>query len=170
MTSASTVLRIGAVLCLSCTFAAAAAPPPPPAAPAPGSPALYVAAGPLAEELKAAIAKPSDPALATISVTDQYAIHEVHRGKSGPPAVHEGMSELHFILDGSATFVTGGTIVKGATPADAVIQGGVAQKVSKGDAVLVPPNTPHWYQDVDGTLTYLEVRFAAAAPPPAPPK
>ena len=31
----------------------------------------------------------------------------------------------------------------------------------KGDVIIVPPNTPHWYQDVEGTITYLEVRFVA---------
>ena len=33
--------------------------------------------------------------------------------------------------------------------------------MQKGDAVIVPPNTPHWYNQDDGSLTYLEVRFIA---------
>jgi quercetin dioxygenase-like cupin family protein len=36
--------------------------------------------------------------------------------------------------------------------------------VQKGDAVIIPPETPHWYTKVDrGGLTYLEVRFATPA-------
>ena len=33
------------------------------------------------------------------------------------------------------------------------------RKVSKGDVILIPAGTPHWYRDLDGTITYLEVRF-----------
>jgi mannose-6-phosphate isomerase-like protein (cupin superfamily) len=70
-----------------------------------------------------------------------------------------GWTELHFILDGSATFTTGGKII--GSGGGAIIEGGVSRKVQKGDAVIVPPNTPHWYNQVDGSLTYLEVRFIA---------
>jgi quercetin dioxygenase-like cupin family protein len=31
--------------------------------------------------------------------------------------------------------------------------------VAKGDVVVIPAGTPHWYKDVDGSVTYLEVRF-----------
>jgi quercetin dioxygenase-like cupin family protein len=60
--------------------------------------------------------------------------------------------------------VTGGTIVRaagGATPA--TIGNGVTRHVAKGDVVIIPPNTPHWYKDVEGGITYLEVRFVAPA-------
>jgi len=133
------------------------------AAPPPGSPATYVMHGQLADSLKAAIAKPSDPALSEIGVTDQYSIHEVHRGKAGPPAVHVGWTELHFILNGGASFVTGGKIVPASAGTPSSIEGGVSRQVTKGDAIIVPPNTPHWYQRIDKSMTYLEVRFIAPA-------
>jgi mannose-6-phosphate isomerase-like protein (cupin superfamily) len=75
-----------------------------------------------------------------------------------------GWTELHFIVSGSATFVTGGTLTPASGGPGSVLQGGVSKKVSKGDAILVPSNTPHWYKEVNG-LTYLEVRFLN--PPPA---
>ena len=31
--------------------------------------------------------------------------------------------------------------------------------MSAGDVVLIPAGMPHWYKDVEGTVTYLEVRF-----------
>jgi len=139
-----------------------------PPAPAAGSPAIYLSQAQLAETLKAAMAKPSDPALSPIGVTDQYFINEVHRSKAGPPAAHPGWTELHIILEGSGTFVTGGTITTPpggtiTTPpgGTAVIEGGISRKVSKGDAIIVPANTPHWYQQIDGSLTAIEVRFIA---------
>jgi mannose-6-phosphate isomerase-like protein (cupin superfamily) len=150
-----TIALLGSVFLMA--FVAAAEPPAPPT----GSAAIYVSRQVLADKLTAAIAAPSDPAVSAIGVTDQYSIQEVHRGKAAPPAVHVGWTELHFILDGSATFTTGGKIVGSAS--SATIMGGVSRKVQKGDAVIVPPDTPHWYNQVDGSLTYLEVRFIAPA-------
>jgi mannose-6-phosphate isomerase-like protein (cupin superfamily) len=124
-----------------------------------GSSATYVTRQQLADKLQAATAAASDPALSPIGVTDQYSINEVHRAKSGPPAIHNGWTELHLILSGSATFVTGGTLTPSSGGPGSVLEGGVSRKVSQGDAILVPSNTPHWYKEVEGSLTYLEVRF-----------
>ena len=38
-------------------------------------------------------------------------------------------------------------------------ENGVIRHVAKGDVVVIPAGTPHWYKDVDGSVTYLEVRF-----------
>lgn len=75
----------------------------------------------------------------------------------------EDFAELHHIIDGSGTLVTGGTIVRptggGRGTGGATIQNGVSRHVSKGDVILVPSGMPHWYKDLDGTITYLEVRW-----------
>ena len=137
----------------------------PSARPAPDSPGIHVSSTQLARDLRAAVAKHADPAVAAIGVTDQYAIHEVHRSKaSGPPAIHHGWTELHFILSGGGTLVTGGKIQAQPGNPQGIIVGGTSQRVQKGDAVIIPPETPHWYTKVDrGGLTYLEVRFATPA-------
>ena len=43
------------------------------------------------------------------------------------------------------------------------LEGGVTHELRKGDAMLVPPNTPHWYKQIDSTVTCLEARFIAPA-------
>ena len=141
-------------------LAQAPAPPAPPA-PAPGSPATYKSAKELADVLKAVAANPGGMTSSAVSNTDQYRINVVHRDKPAGALAHAGNTELHYIIDGSATVVTGGTIVRGATPATATIANGVTQKVGKGDVVIVPANSPHWYSVVDGSVTYLEVRWLA---------
>ncbi|MDB6082146.1 MAG: Cupin 2 conserved barrel domain protein [Gammaproteobacteria bacterium] len=160
-------VRALAFLLVGTVLSAAAGPAAPPA-PAAGSPAVYLPQAGLAETMRLALAKSSEPALAPIGVTDQYFINEVHRGAAGAPAVHPGWTELHFILEGSGTFVTGGTITAGPGGTSS-IQGGISRKVSKGDAIIVPANTPHWYQQIDGALTAIEVRFIAPGTP-YPPK
>jgi mannose-6-phosphate isomerase-like protein (cupin superfamily) len=122
---------------------------------------LYVQAAALAEKLRNQALQHADPALAPISITDAYSIQEVHRDKPGPPAIHAGWTELHYILAGSADFVTGGTI-KGDV--ERIIEGGVSHIVRAGDAVIVPADTPHWYRTIDASLTVLEVRFVAPKP------
>jgi len=119
---------------------------------------VYVEAATLAEKLRAQSMQHADPALAPIGITDVYSIQEVHRDKPGPPAIHAGWTELHYILAGSAEFVTGGTI-KG--DADRVIDGGESHAVKAGDAIIVPADTPHWYRTIGSPLTVLEVRFVA---------
>ena len=132
-----------------------------PSAPDAGSPGLYVDHSTVAAKLKEAMQAGRDPAVSAMAITDQYLISEVRRSKVGPPAVHPGWTEVHIILEGSATFVTGGKITNSSDGKPAGIEGGVSQKVKKGDAVVVPANTPHWYQHIDGEVSAIEVRFVA---------
>jgi mannose-6-phosphate isomerase-like protein (cupin superfamily) len=132
---------------------------PPPPAPPPGSPATYKSDAELTTTLKAAIARAAAGAQtsANVATTDQYQINLVHRTVGATPLTHAGNTEVHHIVEGSATVVTGGKIVRG--PSGATIEGGVSRHVGPGDVILVPADTPHWYQTVDGSVTYLEVRF-----------
>ena len=94
---------------------------------------------------------------AVVSNTDQYRINVIRRAQGATPLTHAGNTELHYIIEGSATVVTGGNVVRDSN--GATVEGGVSRRVSKGDVILVPADTPHWYKDVDGSVTYLEVRF-----------
>jgi mannose-6-phosphate isomerase-like protein (cupin superfamily) len=158
-------LWLAGAACLAARGLAAAEPPPPAAAP--GSPAAYLTHDQLADAMKASIAKGASPALSQIASTDQYFINEVHRTKAGGAVAHPGWTELHIILAGGGTLVTGGEIkTSGDTQ---VIEGGVSRKVVKGDVILVPANTPHWYRDIDGSLDAIEVRFIRPDAAPAAP-
>jgi mannose-6-phosphate isomerase-like protein (cupin superfamily) len=104
---------------------------------------------------------------APVSAGDHYQINVVHRTTPQGAIAHQVGSEIHSIMDGSGTLVTGGTLVRpsgGGAQAPGRIEGGVRQHVQKGDVVLVPPQTPHWYEQMDGTITYLEIRFDVGAP------
>jgi uncharacterized RmlC-like cupin family protein len=61
-------------------------------------------------------------------------------------------SALLHAADGAIVRPTGGG--GGAT-----IQNGVSKHVAQGDIVLIPPGVPHWDTDLDGTITYPEVRW-----------
>jgi len=136
---------------------------PAPPAPPPGSPGTYKSGADLMAVLKKATETSPDMSTSAVSNTDQYRINVVRRGKAAGAIAHPGNTELHYIIDGAGTIVTGGTIVRptGSNAATATIDQGVTRHVTKGDVIIIPPNTPHWYKDVEGSITYLEVRFVA---------
>jgi len=75
------------------------------------------------------------------------------------------VTEIYYILDGSATLVTGGTLPDpkplraGSTTLQSKrIDGGVSRKVGKGDVIIIPGRTPHWFSSQEGNLRYLIFR------------
>jgi mannose-6-phosphate isomerase-like protein (cupin superfamily) len=96
---------------------------------------------------------------APVSTVDQHRINVVNRVSPGTPLAHMGNSEVHYIIDGGGTVVLGGNIVRPAAGAGATIEGGQTRHVAKGDVIFVPAGVAHWYKEVDGAITYLEVRF-----------
>jgi mannose-6-phosphate isomerase-like protein (cupin superfamily) len=131
-------------------------------------PAVYKSAADLMATLaKAAQIPRTHPAAAEgsapISNADHYRINMVFRKTPGVAMTHASDpakgSELHYIVDGSATVVTGGRLVGPNAGPNTTIVGGETRRVSKGDVLFLPAGTPHWYKEVEGSVTYLEVRF-----------
>ncbi len=92
-----------------------------------------------------------------------YMIHASRRDKPGMVEIHTLDTDLIYVQDGTATLVTGGSIVNGKVIETNEIRGdsingGETRKISKGDVIAVPNGTPHWFQDVKGTLTYYVVK------------
>jgi mannose-6-phosphate isomerase-like protein (cupin superfamily) len=140
-------------------FGQAQAPAPP--APAPGSPGTFRSAAELSDVLRKATPTPAGMSTSPVSNTDQYRINIVHRATPAGAIAHPGNTELHYIVEGSGTIVTGG-VIRGQGVA-ATIEGGEVRRVAKGDVVVIPANSAHWYSAVDGAITYLEVRWPAPA-------
>ena len=74
-------------------------------------------------------------------------------------------TEVYFMLEGSATLVTGGTLMdQRREPATTTtvrgsrIEGGVSRRVVPGDVVIIPGRTPHFWSSMDGDIRYLIVR------------
>ena len=132
-------------------------------APAPpaSAPATYLSEAELMATLKEAARSAPAMHTAPIKLADHYRINIVRRTTGQGAIAHPDGTEVHHIIEGAATFVSGGTIVRaaGAAAGSATIEGGQSRSVAKGDVILVPAGTPHWYKDLEGSITYLEVRF-----------
>ena len=128
-----------------------------------------------AAEISAALAKIDTAASgaatgADVSIAPGVSVRR--RSAGGEPQyaiIHPLSIEIYQITEGSGTLVTGGTLVppppKPENP-DVVrstgIKGGDSRKVGKGDVVVMPPGTPHWFSQIDGSITYLEARIPVA--------
>jgi len=86
-----------------------------------------------------------------------------HRTGPGQVEVHAKETDVLYMVEGDATFVTGGTMVGGRQTAPGQmrgtdVQGGQTQHLKKGDVVVIPAGIPHWFKDVSPTVSYLTVK------------
>jgi mannose-6-phosphate isomerase-like protein (cupin superfamily) len=86
-----------------------------------------------------------------------------HRDKAGQVELHEKETDVIHVIDGEATFVTGGTMVgrKLSKPGQLVgsdIKGGETHHLTKGDVIVVPAGTPHWFKEVPSSISYYVVK------------
>jgi mannose-6-phosphate isomerase-like protein (cupin superfamily) len=90
-----------------------------------------------------------------------------YRASVGPANLHKAEMEMFYVLEGSATLVVGGVLVD-PTPANggnlngASVAGGESRRIARGDVLMIPPNTPHWFSAVD-RLVVISVHTPAVA-------
>jgi glc operon protein GlcG len=94
---------------------------------------------------------------------ENYMVHASRREKPGMSEVHELDTDIIYVLGGTATFITGGKSIESRMVAaneyrGTVIDGGETRQLKKGDVVIVPKGTPHWFKQVDGTFLYYVVK------------
>jgi glc operon protein GlcG len=92
-----------------------------------------------------------------------YMIHASRREKPGGAEVHTQDADLIYVLDGTATFVTGGSVISPShIDTDEIrgsgIDGGETRTLAKGDVIVVPAGTPHWFKQVTDPFLYYVVK------------
>jgi len=95
--------------------------------------------------------------------SDKYMVHASRRDQPGMGEVHTKDADIIYVLDGMATFVTGGALVEPRNiAADEIrgkeISGGEMRKLVKGDVIIVPAGTPHWFKEVSAPFLYYVVK------------
>jgi len=96
-------------------------------------------------------------------VNTSYKIQAGRRLVAGKVEIHEHDTDILWVTEGSATLVTGGTVIGKTTKSPGElggdkIEGGVTRKVVKGDLIVIPQGIPHWFSAVDGTFLYFVVK------------
>ena len=109
------------------------------------------------------IHKPGEPTvIQPLLLLAPYRASLEYRTSVGPAAVHEKEAEFFYVIDGSGTLVTGGKLAgeKRQNPTNlggTGIDGGQAREVAKGDFIVVPENTPHWFSTIKGELVLMSL-------------
>ena len=144
-------------------------------------PGTYIPASELDAYTKKAIAENLvDQRVRAVDIgKSNISIGLVYRGKLAAPtansvAEHDQVSEVYYIVSGSATLVLGPDITnrerRPATERTVVerngpgnngsdIKNGVAYQLKPGDVVIIPAGTGHWFTKIDDHINYMMVRI-----------
>jgi uncharacterized protein GlcG (DUF336 family)/quercetin dioxygenase-like cupin family protein len=92
-----------------------------------------------------------------------YKVDASHRDEPGIVEVHTRDTDIIYMLEGTATLTTGGTVIGGKTIEPEEIRGreskgGDSRMITKGDVVVIPNGTPHWFKEVKGPIKYYVVK------------
>jgi glc operon protein GlcG len=92
-----------------------------------------------------------------------YMVHASRRERPGQAEIHTKDADVIYVLQGSATFITGGEAVEGKTIAPeeirgSSINGGETRKIAKGDVIIVPHGVPHQFLEVTNPFLYYVVK------------
>src|SRR5690349_5727426 len=99
----------------------------------------------------------------SLTATKEYTVSGSHRAAAGRVEVHEKETDILYVMDGEATFVTGGTMVGGKMSKAGQwlgtdITGGQTHHLTKGDVVTIPAGMPHWFKEVPKSVSYFVVK------------
>lgn len=95
--------------------------------------------------------------------SDKYMVHASRREQPGMAEIHTKDTDIIYVFDGKATFVTGGSAIDPKpTAPDEIrgreITGGDTRLIAKGDVIIVPAGTPHWFKEVSAPFLYYVVK------------
>src|SRR5213083_2929295 len=100
--------------------------------------------------------------------TAGYKVHASRRVEPGQAEIHTLDTDVIYVVDGSATLVTGGKAIdkKVIGPNEirgSRIEGGEEHHITKGDAIIIPNGVPHQFTSVSGELHYFVCKPTAVA-------
>ena len=95
-----------------------------------------------------------------------YKVHASRRDANGLAEVHEADTDIVYVLEGTATLVTGGEVVNAKVTTEGELRGqsitgGTVRRLVKGDVVIVPNGVPHLFRDITGPFLYYVVKVTS---------
>jgi glc operon protein GlcG len=97
--------------------------------------------------------------------TNNFKVLALRREEPGEVEIHDRDTDIFYVLEGSATIVTGGnttepkTTTPGETRGKSII-GGEERHLVKGDVMIIPNGVPHWFKAVSGPFLYYMVKVS----------
>lgn len=97
--------------------------------------------------------------------TNNFKVLTLRRTAPGEVEIHDRDTDILYVLEGSATFVTGGkaleprTTTPGETRAKTIADG-EERRLEKGDVMVIPNGVPHWFKEVSRPFLYYVVKVS----------
>ena len=110
---------------------------------------------------------------ASATANPSPACGEQRPGAAGPTGIfHDDTAESYVVISGSATLITGGTIVNGRRSApeaevttilngpscSGTMVGYTSREIKTGDIIIIPEGVPHGFSAIPDHVTYLSIR------------
>jgi Uncharacterized protein, possibly involved in utilization of glycolate and propanediol len=100
--------------------------------------------------------------------TAGYKVHASRRVEPGQAEIHTLDTDVIYVVEGSATLVTGGKAIDGKEIAPneirgTKIEGGEEHQIGKGEVIIIPNGVPHQFTAVTGELHYFVCKPTASA-------
>src|SRR5215831_705408 len=149
----------------------------PPAVPVERAPAAapVLTAAEAAKTLEASIANKTVDTLMKAAMVEggQASVAMLYRWQAETNGlIHSHATEIYYILEGSGTITTGGSLqnptandltrLGAGVGQSGVHVGGTSRKVGPKDVIIVPGGMPHRFSQLDGPIKYLVFRFDAS--------
>jgi glc operon protein GlcG len=92
-----------------------------------------------------------------------FKVMGLRRHGPGVVEVHNTDTDIFYVIEGQATFVTGGSLTGGehTTPDEirgGTLAGGETRHLAKGDVIVIPKGVPHWFKEVPASIKYFVVK------------
>jgi len=101
----------------------------------------------------------------TLLATNNFKVLALRRSEPGEVEIHDADTDIFYVLEGSATLVTGGKATEPRTTAPGEtrgksIAGGEQRSLTRGDVMVIPNGVPHWFKEVNGPFLYYMVKVS----------
>jgi glc operon protein GlcG len=92
-----------------------------------------------------------------------FSVNASRRDGPGQAEVHLTETDIIYVLEGSATVVTGGHVLEPheQSPVEvrgSAIEGGDERQIGKGDVLTIPNGVPHWFKTVHTPFRYYVIK------------
>jgi glc operon protein GlcG len=103
------------------------------------------------------------PTGGTLVTGPGFTVNASRRDGPGQAEVHLTDTDIIYVLEGSATVVTGGKVVEPHEQSAVeirgnAIEGGAEKQINKGDVLTIPSGVPHWFKAVRTPFRYYVIK------------
>lgn len=97
--------------------------------------------------------------------TNNFKVMGLRRTQPGEVEIHDTDTDVFYVLEGSAQFVTGGQALEPRRTGPGEVRarsitGGRDQHLAKGDVIVIPNGVPHWFKQVSNPFVYFVVKVS----------